>query len=258
MISAATVQLGTADTRINVNGGVLTLAGTVDGPAICWSTSRPRIPTSTSKGTSAKRTPERSLTINTAGDNNLDLDVNFTLSGTMLVVASTSGVDVIQSAAGAITADKLGVSTNGGDSLLCTGTHDVNVFAATTGTSAGNVTFRDGDELEVGTVGSVSGITTRGGDVALSTAAPAVGAVSLNITQPIQAAAGTIRLRTTAAAPTAIAQTAAGDVLGAALGIQVAGGNVLLTGDDNNVDTLAAPGPRPYPSSTTMGSASPR
>ena len=77
---------------------------------------------------------------------------------------------------------------------------------------------------------------------ALSTAAPAVGAVSLNITQPIQAAAGTIRLRTTAAAPTAIAQTAAGDVLGAALGIQVAGGNVLLTGDDNDVDTLAGAG----------------
>src|SRR5439155_1379550 len=124
-----------------------------------------------------------------------------------------------------ITADKL--------LLLGKGTFDVdeaNDVATLAASIEGPLSYRDVDDLTVGTVGTVSGITSSGFDVKLATTAGA-----LSIEAPVSLGAGDLTLKINGD----VSQTSAGGITAA--GLQILGsGTVRLDSATNNVTTLAA------------------
>ncbi|MEZ6066473.1 MAG: hypothetical protein R3B90_12370 [Planctomycetaceae bacterium] len=142
---------------------------------------------------------------------------------------------------GAITAGSLGVRLTGGDLLLdpnagMPAINDVDIFSANVveaGGLGGNVEFSDVDDLTVASVTTLGTFTGTVGVVADNDVLICVGE-SLDLQETVTAG-DTARLQ----AATDITQGLSGEILAMSLGLR-AGGAIMLTAADNNVDILAA------------------
>jgi hypothetical protein len=184
----------------------------------------------------------------TTTDGDALVDVEGTLDITQAVSAGTGVVriaaqgDVMQNAAGTITAQALGVRQQGaaGDVMLAFD-NDVNVLAVANLATGGMVDFHDADGLTIGSVtgrtqdnavfAATSGLTTTDGDALVDVEG------TLNITQAVSAGTAIVRI----AAENSVTQTAAGTITAQNLGVrqQGASGDITLA-FNNDVDVLAA------------------
>jgi hypothetical protein len=155
-------------------------------------------------------------------------------TGTVRLQTSTGGV--AQSAAGTITADKLGVRNATTGNITLDQNNAVSTFVASNTSSAGVVTFIDTTAVSIGSVtadGSLfsltNGISTSAGDVTVS----AAGAVTFN--QSIAASGATVRI----SAAGDVTEAAAATITAASLGVRTTTGDIVLT-EANDVTTFAA------------------
>jgi hypothetical protein len=141
-----------------------------------------------------------------------------------------TGAGIGTSGAGAIVVGNLALSAKGPVSLL--GANDVDALAAVVTGVNETLSFSDSDDLSVGTVDGVTGITTTNGDLLLDAG------TTLTVNQAIDAGTGTVRL----VAHGDVSQGVAGTITAGALGVRqesAAGGNITLLGN-NDVNQFAA------------------
>src|SRR5207248_11333604 len=105
----------------------------------------------------------------------INLNVGTSLAINQVINAGTGdvrlvvGTTVTQAAAGALTADELGIQASG-NVTLCAATSDVNTLAVNT---TGTIEFRDGDDLTIGAVAAggncgfagATGLVSNGSDI---------------------------------------------------------------------------------------------
>ena len=171
-------------------------------------------------------------------------DINLSTGGTLAInspltagtadIRIVSSTNVTQQLTGVITANELGIRA-GTTVFLCPALNDVDTLAIS---ANGLIEFRDVDDLAIGSVAAggsaninftgVTGVSSGGAsDINLRSA-------SLNITQPLNAGTGDIRIVVSGI----ISQAAAGVITADELGIQ-AGGSVNLAVTASDVNTLA-------------------
>ncbi|MGE0426180.1 MAG: beta strand repeat-containing protein, partial [Reyranellaceae bacterium] len=164
-------------------------------------------------------------------------------TGTMRLRTTAAG-QVIQAAAGTITADALLIDATGAVTLTASANNDVNTLAGRT--TSGVFKFQDKNGFTVGTIGAdglgldpflpigpLTGVTTAGGDITLAAAGG-----QLTLAQAVNAGfgSGTIRLYTGSGDLT---QGVNGTLTGGSLLAVSAGGMVNLTGATNTVSGIA-------------------
>ncbi|MFN0054364.1 MAG: beta strand repeat-containing protein [Planctomycetales bacterium] len=182
------------------------------------------------------------------GDVLLDAYGSLTINETLAAGTGTARLvadgEITQGASGTITAASLGIrqqSTAAGNIILTNSGNDVNTLAAFNAAVGGEVRFQDADDLTIGAVAAsadalfaqTTGVSTNNGDVLLDVHGP------LTINNNVGAGTGTARL----VAVGDITQGVSGTITAASLGVRqesVAGGNIILTNADNDLNTLAA------------------
>ncbi len=161
-------------------------------------------------------------------------------TGTISLTAASGGVN---QAGGTVTGGALLLQGAGNFDLAQA--NDVNTLAAAV---SGNVSFTDADDLAVGSVSGINGITSSGGNVTLRSDV-------IEIAQNIATGGGGVTLTTTSAA-TAIDLGGAGavnfELSAAELNRVIAGGGALQIGDDNHTGAITVSAPV-APGSVTGG-----
>ncbi|MBI2987481.1 MAG: hypothetical protein HYY45_12010 [Deltaproteobacteria bacterium] len=130
----------------------------------------------------------------TTADGNVTLDSTSALTIGVNISAGAGTVTLVSDGAinqtgGAITADKLSLESGSPITVNQAG-NDVNTVAAKADT-AGDIKIRDTDDMTIGTVGSLSGISSNGGNVTVQTGG------NLTVSQAVNAGAGTVTLNVT-------------------------------------------------------------
>ncbi|MDB5341692.1 MAG: hypothetical protein JWP89_69 [Schlesneria sp.] len=155
-------------------------------------------------------------------------------SGTVRLQTTTGGVS--QSAAGTITADKLGVRNASTGNITLDQGNNVATIAANNTAANGTITYHDTNAVAIGSVTAdgtlftaTNGMATSAGDVTIT----AAGTVTLD--QSIAAAGATVRI----SAAGSITETAGATITAASLGVRTTTGDILLT-EANDVTTFAA------------------
>ncbi len=176
-------------------------------------------------------------TITSSGGGSLTLT---TSSGDITLSGTETATNVILVSAGSITetppiiASTLSVTAVGPVSMA--DANQVGTLAASVTGTGNSFLFRnDSLDLTIGTVGALSGITTNGGAVTLSTTTS--GNIVLN--QPIVASGATPIPTVTLSSAGAISQAAAGTITATSLSVTDSGGNAVLEAA-NAVGTVAA------------------
>jgi fibronectin-binding autotransporter adhesin len=163
---------------------------------------------------------------------NSDLSLAANVSTAGGTVTLTAGRAISQ-AAGTITTAQLSVTAANSSSLTEAGNNVGTVSANITGAGQ-SFSYTDVDSLNVGSVGSLNGVTTNNGALTLS--AGAGGAGNLTFSQGINAGSSEARL---IAANGAITQNAGGSITGGQLSVQ-ARDSSSFAGAGNNAGTLSA------------------
>lgn len=199
-------------------------------------------------GSSGITTSDQDLLIDVGESIKLQQQIDVSSADVRLTVGSTGTLgNVVQDAAGIITADQLGIrNESAAGDLLLAADNDVNSLSAFNTAAGGSIVFQDVDEVTVATVSAASvpdaafvetaGVTTNNGDVTIASGPATLGANSLLLDATVNAGSGTVRLLVDGN----LNQNAAGVIQANQLGVRQAGavGDVILD-DANAVNQLA-------------------